>query len=317
MVWTASICNAYISHICPRVNRLHALLPTYRPSSDPPDSHPVPPPNDATWTNYHEYVAETRLQFHTAYEQARQYLKGQQKHQHALYNAKVHSPKYTEGQMVFRYDHWTPQGLSPKLHSFWRGLYKITQVISEMTYKICEIETNKELIVHSDSMKPCRSPPGGFVPPTSTPPALMQTPNEILPILPLQNDSLVSVKPTTGTPTDGPVPVSTTVPTVQLSAHTTFAWPTVANDSPPPRVLCAQGGGHIFKLLTWFQPCLPFLKFPHRQFLKLFLQQCCFLHVWSWRPTSGAANRHPSFPVRFPHKHFNTKQNSHATATSN
>ena len=35
-----------------------------------------PPPSDATWTNYHEYVAETRLRFHTAYEQARQYLTG-------------------------------------------------------------------------------------------------------------------------------------------------------------------------------------------------------------------------------------------------
>ena len=46
-----------------------------------------PPPSDATWTNYHEYVAETRLRFHTAYEQARQYLRGQQKRQHALYNA--------------------------------------------------------------------------------------------------------------------------------------------------------------------------------------------------------------------------------------
>ena len=31
-----------------------------------------PPPSDANWTNYHDYVAETRLRFHTAYEQARQ-----------------------------------------------------------------------------------------------------------------------------------------------------------------------------------------------------------------------------------------------------
>ena len=51
-------------------------------------------PSDATWTNYREYVAETRLRFHTAYEQTRQYLKGQQKRQHALYNAKVHCPRH-------------------------------------------------------------------------------------------------------------------------------------------------------------------------------------------------------------------------------
>ena len=31
-----------------------------------------PSSSDANWKNYHEYVAETRLRFHTAYEQARQ-----------------------------------------------------------------------------------------------------------------------------------------------------------------------------------------------------------------------------------------------------
>ena len=34
--------------------------------------------SDATWTSYHEYVADTHLHFHRAYEQARQYLNGQQ-----------------------------------------------------------------------------------------------------------------------------------------------------------------------------------------------------------------------------------------------
>ena len=66
----------------------------------PKDLH-FPPPSDPAWTNCHEYVAETRLRFHTAFEQARQYLKGQQKRQHALYNAKVHGPTYTEGQLMF------------------------------------------------------------------------------------------------------------------------------------------------------------------------------------------------------------------------
>ena len=66
------------------------------------------PPSDATWTNYHEYVAETRLRFHTAYEQPRQYLKGQQKRQHALYNAKIHGPTCTEGQFIFLHNPSTP-----------------------------------------------------------------------------------------------------------------------------------------------------------------------------------------------------------------
>ena len=134
-----------------------------------PIDHQFPPPSDASRTNYHEYVAETRLRFHTDYEQARQYIKGQQKRQPALCNTKRHGPTYTEGQLIFFHNPSTPQGLSLKLHSFWRGPYKITQVISDMTYKICEIATNKELIVPYDRMKPCCSPPDGLLPPASTP----------------------------------------------------------------------------------------------------------------------------------------------------
>ena len=48
-----------------------------------------------------------------------------------------------------------------------------------MTYKFCEIETNIKIIVHYDPMKPCRSPPGGFVLPTNTRPAPMQPSNAL------------------------------------------------------------------------------------------------------------------------------------------
>ena len=129
-----------------------------------------PPPKEACWTSYHEYVAETRHLFQTAYEDARQYLKGQQKRQHALYNSKVHGPTYKKGQLILLHCPATPPGLSPKLHSFWRGPYQIEQVISELTYKVRELETNKELIVHYDRMKPCHAPPQGVSvkPPQST-----------------------------------------------------------------------------------------------------------------------------------------------------
>ena len=127
---------------------LHALPLTVRPWSLPANIPVFPPPSDVTWTNYHKYVAELRFCFHTTYEQARQYLKGQQKRQHSPFNAKVHGPTYTEGQLVFLENPSVPERLSPKLHFFWRGTYKIRQVISEVTYRKCKIETNEELIVH-------------------------------------------------------------------------------------------------------------------------------------------------------------------------
>ena len=39
--------------------------------------HQLPPPIDATWGNYQEYVTETRFRFHKAYEQARKYMQFQ------------------------------------------------------------------------------------------------------------------------------------------------------------------------------------------------------------------------------------------------
>ena len=135
--------------------------------------------------------------------------------------------------MVFFHNPSTPQGLSRKLHSFSRGPYKITQVISQMTYKIRQLETNKELIVHYDHMKRCRSPPSGVVLAANTP-ASMQTPKE----LPSNSSSAkchscFCEAPITCTPTVGSVPVSRSVPIIQPAPHTTFASSPVANDDPP------------------------------------------------------------------------------------
>ena len=136
--------------------------------------------------------------------------------------------------MVFLHNPSTPEGLSPKLHSFWRGSYKITQVISEITYKIREIETNKELIVHYDRMKPCRSPHGGFVPPANTPPAPMQPPNVLASnSTPAKCHSCFCEALITCTSTVDPVPVLKSVPIIQPAQPTTLASSPVANDNRP------------------------------------------------------------------------------------
>ena len=103
-----------------------------------------------------------------------------------------------------------------------------------MTYNICEIETNKELIVHYDRMKPCRSPPRGFVPPANTPHAPMQPPNERPSnSSPPKCHSCFCEAPITCTPTSGPVPVSNSVPIYQPAPPTSFASSPVTNDNPP------------------------------------------------------------------------------------
>ena len=72
-------------------------------------------------------------------------------------------------------------------------------------------------------MKPCRSPSGGFVPPANTPPAPMQLPIEIpFKFSTAKCHSCFCEAPMTCTPSVGPVPVSSSVPIVQQSMHTSL-----------------------------------------------------------------------------------------------
>ena len=150
--------------------------------------------------------------------------------------------------MKFLHNTSTPQGVRPKLHSFWRGPYKITQFISEMTYKFCGIEFNKELTVHYDRIKPGRSPPGDFVPRTNTPPEPMQPENEIFFISSTAKCHFCFCEARiTCTPTFCPVPASNWVLIVQSSLRTTkiyhhFCSLDVASfcSSPPVFFSCIQ-----------------------------------------------------------------------------
>ena len=168
-------------------------------------------------------------------------------------------------------------------------------------------------------MKPFRSPPGGFIPPTNTPPAKRQPPNEIPSKSPTAKcHSSFCETLLTCTPSVGPVPVSSSVPSVQPSLHNTFASPPVANDNPPEEdIFSAPREEDIFKPLTWFLLAFLFSSSRSRQLPNFFLQHCRLLRVPFWRPISGAAKRHSSFAVWFPDTNFRTHQNYHATAISN
>ena len=89
---------------------------------------------------------------------------------------------------------------------------------------------------------------------------------------------------------------------------------------PPSPVLSAPGGKKNFQITHLIPPCLIFLmlvNFLTREVVnKLFLHHCCFLHVLSWWPISGAAHRRSSFPVRFSNKYLSTNQNGQVLATS-
>ena len=58
-------------------------------------------------------------------------MQGQRNRQHAPCDSEVLDPTYTVGQLIFLHSPITPEGLSPKLHSFWRGPHEISHQRSD------------------------------------------------------------------------------------------------------------------------------------------------------------------------------------------
>ena len=55
-----------------------------------------------------------------------------------------------------------PVGKTPKFNSPWTGPYVISQDINDVTYRIQEPQTKKELVDHYDRLKPFKDPPPTF-----------------------------------------------------------------------------------------------------------------------------------------------------------
>ena len=109
--------------------------------------------------SHHNYVYERQQAFLKVYDLARTALNSNQKRRNAIYNRKVHSPLYNEGQKVPLHNPVVLPGKSPKTFSPWRGPYNILKRIDDITFKIQELKTMKGLVVHYDRLKLFREPP--------------------------------------------------------------------------------------------------------------------------------------------------------------
>ena len=176
--------------------------------------------------------------------------------------------------MVFPYNPSTPRRHSGKLQS-------LILERNAMIDKICETETNKELINHYDRMKPCRLPPGDFRSPTNIPHVPMQLPIETSP-----NSSTAKCCSCSSEghlnciPKNGPVQLSCSVQTVQPTLRSTFASP-LARMTLPSALLEEET----------FPNC------SHDSTLPSFSQvpETVTSPNCSSRPTFGTVNRHSFF----------------------
>ena len=120
-------------------------LPNYLMYKGPQSTLALPPNN---------FVLQKQALFHKAFELVRHSTNAQQLRRNAIYNKKVHGPSYNENDYILLHYPVTTKGNSPKLSSPWRGPYSILKCINDANYKIEELSTQKQLVVHYDRIKP-------------------------------------------------------------------------------------------------------------------------------------------------------------------
>ena len=149
MVRSAPVRHDGVPHICPRINGIHSPLLGLRTKVSLPVDFMYPNPNQPQADSHHNYVHERQQAFLKAYDLASTALNFNQKRRNAIYNRKVHGLFYDEGQKVLLHKPVVPPGKSPKFFSSWRGQYIVLQRINDVTFKIQEFKTKKELVCRS------------------------------------------------------------------------------------------------------------------------------------------------------------------------
>lgn len=130
-----------------------------------------------------QYASSLRHSLENAYQLARINTKGAARRQKEHFNLKVHGKPYVTGDFVWLCNPVIPKGTSRKLHSPWKGPYKVIKRISDIVYRIQDTQgRKKKQVVHFDRLKPYYADRED--PPTNTrqqlePSAMLDTNDEV------------------------------------------------------------------------------------------------------------------------------------------
>ncbi|CAG2221614.1 unnamed protein product [Mytilus edulis] len=98
-----------------------------------------------------EYVQWLNYSFRKTFNFAREKLSKAATRQKKSYDRGLKPRQYEENDFVFR---WYPPTAGIKLGLGWRGPYKVKAKLSDVTYRIQETPTAKDIVVHVDHLKP-------------------------------------------------------------------------------------------------------------------------------------------------------------------
>ena len=114
-------------------------------------------PAETTDPQFHsEYATQLQQQLQTAYESVREKTGQKLERQKEFYDRKVHGKPFSVGDLVWLNSPAIPRGQFRKLYSPWTGPYKVVTVISEVTYRIENVQARRQrMVVHFDRLKAC------------------------------------------------------------------------------------------------------------------------------------------------------------------
>ena len=105
-----------------------------------------------------QYVSNLRHSLENAYCIARQNSLVCARRQKEYYDSKVHGKPFVQGDLVWLCNPAVPKGTSCKLYTPWTGPYKIVKCLSDLVYRIQDMNRKrKKLVVNFDRLKPSHS----------------------------------------------------------------------------------------------------------------------------------------------------------------
>ena len=105
------------------------------------------------------YVKDLRQRLAHAHSVVRKRLANVHQHQAKLHDAGAVRVTFSEGDLVWLLVPAIPVGTTPKLSKLWRGPFVVIGKLSDVTYRIENLDTGKPQVVHVNRLKKCHVRP--------------------------------------------------------------------------------------------------------------------------------------------------------------
>lgn len=106
--------------------------------------------------SYGEYAKLLQNRLQTAFDLVKKHITKEHQRQKEFYDHKIHGKPYIAGDLVWLHSPVPKRESCRKLHHPWTGPFKVLKQLSDTTYRIQHLYSNRQRkVVHFDRLKPC------------------------------------------------------------------------------------------------------------------------------------------------------------------